>query len=154
VLAAALASLALGVSARPAAAQAPCWRQIITEWTDTGRVSPTYPLHCYGEAITRVPDDLAQYTGIIELIQTARQQATRGVRRPTAYKPGAPRSTASTPKRGVFTQAFDKLGSRNVDTVPLPLLILAALSLLLISAGGAGLVVRRLRSRGHTPPAA
>ena len=99
-----------------------------------------------------VPDDLAVYTGIIEDIQNARQQASRA-RHLTVANPH-PRSTANTPKRGLFTQAFDKLGSRNVDAVPLPLLILAALSLLLIGAGAAGLVARRLRSRGHTPPAA
>jgi hypothetical protein len=142
------------VTAQPAAAQAPCWKQIINEWTDTGKVSPTYQLHCYGEAIARVPDDLAQYTGIIDLIQAARLQASRGVRFPTAHNPATSQPTASTPDRGVFTQAFDKLGSRNVDTVPVPLLILAALSLLLVAAGAAGLIARRLRSRSYTPPTA
>ena len=151
MLAAALASLALGVSARPAAAapaQAPCWRQILNDWGDAdGKIDATYPLHCYGEAIAHVPDDLAVYTGIIEDIQNARQQASRA-RHLTAVQPRfTTPSTASTPKRGVFTQAFDKLGSRNVDAVPLPLMILAALSLLLVGAGAAGLVTRRLRSR-------
>lgn len=69
------------------------------------------------------------------------------MRFPTAHNGGPSQPTASTPGRGVFTQAFDKLGSRNVDTVPLPLLILAALSLLLVAAGAAGLVARRLRTR-------
>ena len=59
----------------------------------------------------------------------------------------AKKQAASEPHRAVFKQAFDKLGSRDADTVPLPLLILAALSLLLIAAGGAGLVTRRVRSR-------
>ena len=70
--------------------------------------------------------------------------------------PPAPAKTkAGDPNRSLFTKSFDKLGSRNVDTVPLPLLIMAGLALLLIAAGAAGLVARRLRStRGHTPPAA
>jgi hypothetical protein len=35
---------------------------------------------------------------------------------------------------------------RNADSVPLPLLILAALALLMIAAGAGGLVTRRLRT--------
>lgn len=79
------------------------------------------------------------------------------MRRPTSVDPtrSTTKKSAAKPNRGLFTQGFDKLGSRNVDTVPLPLLIMAGLALLLIAAGAAGLVARRLRStRGHTPPAA
>jgi hypothetical protein len=152
VLAATLASLALGVSARPAAAQAPCWRQIINDWVDNDRIDAVYPLHCYREAIAHVPEDLAVYTGIVEDIQNARQGASRSLA--GLKTPPKPKATAGTPNRGLFTQAFDKLGSRNVDAVPLPLLILAALSLLLVGAGAAGLVARRLRARGPAPPAA
>jgi len=59
----------------------------------------------------------------------------------------AKKQAAKDPTRPLFKEALDKLGSRNVDTVPLPLLIMAGLSLLLIAAGAAGLVSRRLRAR-------
>ena len=166
MLVAALAVLALGVAAQPAHAKTPCWKQVIDDWHDhNGRITGTYELHCYREAIAHVPEDLRVYTGIVEDITSARQQASRVVRRPASVNPSAnPNGTgsgpetssetesakkqaASEPNRAVFKQAFDKLGSRDADTVPLPLLILAALSLLLIAAGGAGLVQRRLRSR-------
>ena len=166
MLVAALAVLALGVAAQPAAAKTPCWKQVIDDWHDhNGRITQTYALHCYREAIAHVPEDLRVYTGIVEDIQSARQQASRVTRSLTAVNPNAKQNgtgsgsgtssetdaakkrAASEPHRAVFKQAFDKLGSRNADTVPLPLLILAGLSLMLIAAGGAGLVSRRLRSR-------
>jgi len=166
VLVAALAALALGAAAQPAVAKTACWKQVIDDWHDhNGRITGTYELHCYREAIAHVPEDLRVYTGIVEDIQSARQQASRVTRSLTVHNPNAnqngtgsgsgtssetetaKKQAASEPHRAVFKQAFDKLGSRDADTVPLPLLILAALSLLLIAAGGAGLVTRRVRSR-------
>ena len=166
MLVAALAALALGAAAQPAVAKTACWKQVIDDWHDhNGRITGTYELHCYREAIAHVPEDLRVYTGIVEDIQSARQQASRVTRSLTVHNPNAnqngtgsgsgtssetetaKKQAASEPHRAVFKQAFDKLGSRDADTVPLPLLILAALSLLLIAAGGAGLVTRRVRSR-------
>jgi hypothetical protein len=150
VLVASLAALALGVAARPAhAAGTPCWRQLINDWVENPRIDSVYPLHCYREAIAHVPEDLRVYSSIVEDIQNARQQATR-VRFTAGHNGGTSTSNTSkakTPARGFYTQALDKLGARSVDTVPLPLLILAGLSLLLIAAGAAGLVSRRLRAR-------
>ena len=153
MLVAALAALALGAAAPPAAAKTPCWRLILDDWHDHGgRIRSTYQLHCYREAIAHVPEDLRVYTGIVDDILSARQQASRSkVRRPAAVDPSAIKSAkkqaAKDPSPALFKQAFDKLGSRNADAVPLPLLILAGLSLLLIAAGAAGLVARRLRAR-------
>ncbi len=155
MLVAALAALALGAAALPAAAKTSCARQIIEDWVDDGRVDGTYPLPCYREAIAAVPEDLKAYTQIVPDIQSARQRASR-VRRPTSADPNRPSSTSSAnePDRALFARGFDRLGADNVDAVPLPLLILASLALLLIGAGAAGLVARRLRSgRAHRPPA-
>jgi hypothetical protein len=54
---------------------------------------------------------------------------------------------AADPPRGLFKETFDKVGPRNADSIPLPLIILAGLAFLLVAAGGAGLVSRRLRAR-------
>ena len=147
LVAAVLGAAALAFAATPASAAAPCWKKILNEWTDTERISSDYPLHCYGEAINHVPEDLAQYTGIIDQITAARQQAARGTR--TLQSANAPTSerTTNTPKSGVYNQTLDKLGPTNADSLPLPLLILAGLSLILMAAGGAGLVTRRLKAR-------
>jgi hypothetical protein len=117
-------------------------------------------VQCYGDAIKHIPDDLAQYSSIIEDIQSARQQLLRSkknLRQTQSLKPtrgGAenpirnPKAvTADEPNRDLFTAAFNKVGPRNADSVPLPLIILAGLAMLLIAAGGAGLVARRLRAR-------
>lgn len=155
MLVAALAALALGAAASPAAAKTSCAHQIIEDWVDDNRVDGTYELPCYREAIAVVPEDLKAYTGIVEDIQSARQRASR-VRRPTSADPGRSSSTsrANDPDRALFARGFDRLGADNVGAVPLPLLILASLALLLIGAGAAGLVARRMRSgRAHGPPA-
>jgi hypothetical protein len=154
VLVAALSALALGAAAPPAAAKTPCSRQIIEQWVDFHRIDSTYSLHCYREAIAAVPEDLRVYTGIVDDILAARQKAGRSKKNRilTGHKSKeavalAKKQAAKDPTRPLFKEALDKLGSRNVDTVPLPLLIMAALSLLLIAAGAAGLVSRRLRAR-------
>jgi hypothetical protein len=133
--------------ASPAAAQKPCWRQIQDEWVNTNHVSPIYPLHCYREAIAHIPNDLRQYSSLEDMILTARQQAARGVRTPQAHGQSTNRSSANDPGSGLYDQAIDKLGPTNADSIPLPLMILAGLSLILIAAGGAGLVSRRVKAR-------
>ncbi len=54
---------------------------------------------------------------------------------------------ANGPSNGIYHQAVDSLSPNNADSMPLPLLILAGLSLILIAAGGAGLVTRRVKAR-------
>lgn len=150
MLTAALSAFAFGVAAPPAAAKAPCWRQVINDWVDNDRVKTTYPLHCYRDAIAHVQEDLRAYSSIVDDITSARQQAARtsaGVRVPASTNLPRAGRKANKPKSGLFTAAFDKLGTRNVNSVPLPLLILAALSLLLMAAGAAGLVSRHMRAR-------
>lgn len=141
--------LALSVGAAAASAKAPCWEQIQNEWVDTGSIARIYPLHCYREAIAHVPEDLRQYSSIEEDILAARQLAARQGRTLQNTQSPQPSSTGAQndPDQTLFTQGFDKLGPDNADSVPLPLLILAGLSLLLIAAGAAGLVTRRLRAR-------
>jgi hypothetical protein len=141
--------LALSLGAAAASAKAPCWRQIQNEWVDNRSISTTYPLHCYREAIAHVPEDLRQYSSIEEDILAARQLAARQGRTLQGRQPPQPSSTGeqNDPDQTVFAQGFDKLGPDNADSMPLPLLILAGLSLILIAAGGAGLISRRLRAR-------
>jgi len=154
------------VDAAPASAAKPCWKKVIDDWYDNGRIDGVYPQRCLVEARRHVPEDLRVYSTIDEELQNARQVAARASsRRPGG---GSPRSTGSAggsgqapatrnvaePDRGLFKATFKKLGPRNADSVPLPLLILAGLALLLISAGAAGLVARRLQARRTAVPPA
>jgi hypothetical protein len=52
---------------------------------------------------------------------------------------------------GFLNQAVGKLGSNQADTVPVPLLVLAGLAVLLVAAGGAGLLARRYQARRAQP---
>ena len=132
-----------------AAAKSPCWRQILNEWVDNRQISPTYPLHCYREAIQHVPEDLRVYTDIEQDILAARQQAVRrqNFREPAVSGGPSQAERRHDPDASLFTQGFDKLGPNNADSMPLPLIILGGLALLLIAAGAAGLVSRRIRGR-------
>ena len=147
MLVAAFGVLALSVGAAAASAKTPCWSQIQNEWVNNQRIATTYPLHCYREAIAHVPEDLLIYSSIEEDILAARQLAARG--RTLQNTGSQPTSTGAQhdPDLTLFTKGFDKLGPDNADSIPLPLLILAGLSLLLIAAGAAGLVTRRVRAR-------
>jgi hypothetical protein len=154
VLVAAFGVLALAVGAPSASAKSPCWRVVLNDWVDDGRIQGTYPLHCYREAIAHVQEDMRVYSSVVDDIQAARQLAARKNFRTTQSVKSRPTQSATErdPDRALFAQGFDKLGPRNSDSVPLPLLILAGLSLLLIAAGAAGLVSRRLRSRRVPAP--
>ena len=109
-----------------------------------------YPLHCYNDAIGHVPEDLRVYSSIVDDIVAARQQVVRSgqkVRVTAGHTKANPNQKTAQPNQALFKEAFNKIGPRNADSVPLPLLILGGLSLLLIAAGAAGLISRRLRTR-------
>jgi hypothetical protein len=144
------AALALA-TARPAQAKTACWKQVITDWTADERIDNVYALHCYPEAIAHVPEDLRVYSSIVDDILAARLQVVRGVSRlPAAHSTVSRSQKTSEPRQALFKEAFNTIGPRNADSVPLPLLILGGLSLLLVAAGGVGLVSRRLRTN-RTP---
>jgi hypothetical protein len=148
VAAVVLGVFSLTVTAPPASAKSPCWKQIQDDWVDDGVIQGVYPLHCYGEAIKHVPNDLQQYTGIIEDINAARQRASR-LRFLTGRPQPAPPAEASPhdPDSSVYNSAIDKLGPTNSDSMPLPLLILAGLALIMVATGAVGLATRHLRAR-------
>src|SRR5881227_4458251 len=54
-----LAALAFG--AGNATAKAPCWKTLLNDWFD-GRIDNTYPVHCYHEAINKLPEDVRDYS--------------------------------------------------------------------------------------------
>lgn len=148
-LATSLFAATLFVGVTPAAAKTPCWQQLIQDWYADGRIDGSYSAKCISEARKHVPEDVAVYGSLDEQLTRERKELSR---RP-ASAGSTPRSRSSgpqltdEPKRGLFKAAFDKTTPRNADSVPLPLLILAGLALLLISAGAAGLVARHLRAR-------
>lgn len=166
ILFAALAGAAL-VQAHPAAAKSkPCWRKVIDDWYDNGRLDKVYPAHCYREARKHLPEDVIAYSSFDDQIPSAAQEASRSLAGNRSSTPASRRARAKTrginepgpdtksgdPRSGLFKEAFDKTSPRSADGMPLPLLILAGLALLLIAAGAAGLLARRFRARRLPAP--
>jgi hypothetical protein len=150
---------------------------VIDDWYDNGRVDGTYPVHCYDDAIDALPRDVRDYSSAKDDIQRALQARLRGEDAPPATNdpspdPGDPDDpgdgNVSTPPGGNdgdddTNKPGDKNGPEVIgsevdtaasDSVPVPLLVLAGLALLLVAAGSAGYLVRRLQARRVTPPAA
>lgn len=158
-----LLALALMVGAKPAAAKTPCWKQVVNDWVEDSRIDRTYPRQCYSDALKNVPNDVKDYSSFEEDIQSALQRVSRnrslsGTGSGASTQPEKPRRLGTAdeakPRPEYFKQAFDKLGPRKADSMPIPLMILAGMALLLIAAGGGGLISRRLRARRATGPPA
>jgi hypothetical protein len=156
----------------PAAAATPCWKALLNDWYD-GRIDNTYPLHCYSDALTHLPADVQTYSSAHDDILRALQNAKAALKRsgtkitPNTPVPPAPKpptkttgngknttSTSSTttqapgrkPPGGGLPSAVDKVNHSSPSSVPLPLIVLGALALLLIAAGGIGLIAKRRQS--------
>ena len=160
-----LLALALMVGAKPAAAKTPCWKQVVNDWVEDSRIDRTYPRHCYSEALKNVPNDVRDYSSFEEDIQSALQRVNRARTLASTgsgtstqpekltQRPGSANEVQAKPQPEYFKQAFDKLGPREADSMPVPLMIMAGLALLLVSAGAGGLITRRFRARRAGPPA-
>ena len=156
-----------------AAAAKPCWERVIDDWLANGTITGTYKVSCYQQALKHVPEDLRDYTNVSDAIAAAMQDRLRGngpgngsgtgTGTGTGSGSGNPanpdqntsRKLQAAPPRSYYRKAIDNLGTTSADSLPIPLIVLAALgTLLLLSAAGlAGAKrYRAVRSRGPTPP--
>jgi hypothetical protein len=155
------------------------WRR--ADWFDNGRVDKIYPLVCYPQAIKSLPPDLLIYGNAEEEIGRAWDFAKLGKPDPGSADPTPPTSTGttgtdttSTGTTGTDTTSTDTTGTDTTSTdtttgtttdtsgpsaVPIPVLVLGGLAVLLLAAGSAGYLRRRMNGDGDgdgdgTPPAA
>ncbi|MEO5577293.1 MAG: hypothetical protein ABIR67_12920 [Gaiellaceae bacterium] len=168
-----VAFVALLVAAAPAGAAESCGRKVIDDWYNDGRIDGTYALRCYDDAIEILPRDVRVYSSAEEDIRRASQAAKRGEPAPPARTDPSPdggtnppddsddpTTTTSTPPAngpddpGPDTEVAPPIGTESASSVPIPLLILGGLALLLVAAGSAGYVIRRVQARRLPPPAA
>lgn len=171
-----VAAAALLLAASPAAAAESCGKQVINDWYGDGRVDRIYPLHCYEDAIDALPVDVRDYSSAKEDIERALQFAVRNQPDPGRSAPPED-ETGSGPAKGgdsgptgsgdagtppgpnpdtggPLNEVVENLGPANADSVPIPLLALGGLALLLLAAGSAGYLRRRVLARRDSPPAA
>jgi hypothetical protein len=138
----------LSASQASAAKKTPCWKQVVQDWYDDSTIDRFYERHCYTDALNNVGEDVKVYSSFEEDIKAALQRASREDIRELSV--GG--SRGDQPGQGPFKDAFDRTNPRNADSMPIPLMILGGLALLLVSAGAAGLLRRRLRARRVSPP--
>ena len=139
-----------------------CADQVIADWYDDGRVGKIYPLHCYREAIAKLPPDVLDYSNAKDEIGRALAFAKQGKPDPGGQDPtpdttststtGTKTTKTGTTKTGTTetgTTKTDTTGTDTTDTsgpssVPVPLLVLGGLAVLLLAAGSAGYLRRRM----------
>jgi cobalamin biosynthesis Mg chelatase CobN len=164
-----LSGVFLCASAAPAsAAQSPCWKRLLNDWYD-GSISKVYPLPCYHEAINHLPPDVEVYSSakddILAALAAASKSPTTSSAATTTATTNSTTSTGSsvTPpttttdlqppkKKTGISKAIADLTPGGPDSFPLPLLILGALAILLVAAGAAGMIWRRLQEREPGTP--
>jgi hypothetical protein len=155
------------VVASPAAnaATKPCWERVIDDWVDNGTFDSAYPPACLQAALKHVPEDIRAYSDFEERLKQARQEAFRArLLQGTSSASDDEPSSSSGPRikqdepdvkpagenDGPIPQAL-RTGTNDASSIPLPLIILAALALVLMAAGAAGFAHRKFRARKLRP---
>lgn len=154
-----LAGLAVGTASPAAAKGKPCWERVIDDWLDNGTIDGHYKAACYQQALKHVPEDLRDYSNITDAISAALSDSLRGGGTSSGgtnsggnSNAGPDRTTQGVPAQSYYRRAIDNLGTTKANSLPIPLLVLAALgTLLLLSAGGLA-VHKRVKARRPAPP--
>ena len=127
--------------ASPARATPACGAKVLADWYDNGRVDRVYDLRCYEQAIDAIPSEIRDYSDAEEVITRALQAAGRNkLPRSRVKTPGDDANDDSGPGE---TKAAPKVDTSAPSAVPLPLVVLGAMSLALLGAGGLGYLSRR-----------
>jgi hypothetical protein len=156
VLAAAAAALIAPSSAMASA----CGDAVLDDWWDNGRIDRVYEIQCYRDAIDSIPNDLRDYANVEEVITRALNNLMNGPsdpgEQPTDETPNRPADgLGGNDEPGEVAGEVDTTSSPS--SIPIPLLLLAAMSILLLGAGGLGYLSRRrnaeaLDGPGDAPP--
>jgi hypothetical protein len=153
--------LALSAPA-PALAGESCLDRILKDWYPDESIDGTYSQACYRAAERDLPQDLRDYSDLPAEIQRAKLRDLRDERVDTGEDTRRIQSSGPVDARngggkggGPIDNLLDAAGPSSADSAPIPLLVLAGLALLLIAAGAAGVLTRKLSARRArtTPPA-
>lgn len=147
-------------SSKPSSGVA-CWKLLLNEWYG-GAITTIYPLPCYTEAIQHLPADISVYSSAKADIQAAELAAAHHRKAPPE-KTRLPSYQTTTPTVGDANPPKKKHGIAgwladitpgNPQAFPLPLLVLGALAILLVLAGGAGMAWQRTHPSDSDQPGA
>ena len=153
-------SLLFTLAPTPASAASRCARELVNDYWADNRVDKTYPISCYREAMESFPPDVQQYSDAEDdlrraLLAAIREQRDSGTA--TWEEPGEdePVPAAATDdgdaSGGFFTEVLEKLGPKNADSIPVPLLVLGSLALILMGAAGVSYATRYYQAHRAQP---
>jgi hypothetical protein len=138
-----LACAAVALTATGTATASACGDKILADWWDNGRIDRQYPVNCYHEAIDSIPNDIRDYANVEDVISRALQAAMRG------EGPGGPSDPGGDPRQpdpdpgGDDAEVVSDVNTDAPSSIPIPLLLLGAMSVALVGAGGLGYLARR-----------
>jgi hypothetical protein len=137
------------------ASAASCWQELVNDYWADNRVDRTYPISCYREAMEKLPDDVQAYSDAQDDLRRALLAAIRDERDSggSTWDPDQSGVPPTGPgdddggSKGFFSEVLDKLGPKNADSIPVPLLVLGSIALLLMGAAGVSYLARYLQAR-------
>lgn len=150
-----LACAAVALTATSTAAASVCGDKILADWWDNGRIDRQYPIPCYREAIDSIPNDIRDYANVEDVISRALQARTReGAGEPSdpddpvngggSGGPSKPVDPDPTPNPAdPVSEVVDDVDTSAPSSIPIPLLLIGAMSIALVGAGGLGYLSRR-----------
>jgi hypothetical protein len=166
LLVAAVAAVAIGVAAPTASAGEPCWQRVILDWTKDGVITPNrYSPRCLRTAIKKTPEDLRDYSSIIDDINAALLDAlavggTRNGGPGGTMGQGTGTPSGSRSKSGKASKTIGPEAKRAVENagtpasapgrshpIPLPLILLASALAAAALAAGSPPLIKRFRTR-------
>jgi hypothetical protein len=169
-----IATLALAAAAPSVSvAGTPCWQRVINDWAQNNGIKGHYSPACLRQAIKNAPTDLADYSGLIDdiyaaLIDSTHRTHKNGTNNPSSSNQGSGGTGGGGSSSGgggnsngtgkgakivphAGTPASAPAHSRSI---PLPLIVLAAVLAAAALASGSPLLIKRFRSRFPRPRAA
>jgi hypothetical protein len=159
----ALAAIFVALAVPATAMASPCGDKVLADWFDNGRIDRLYDLHCYEEAIDAIPSDLRDYANAEEVISRALQAAVNGELDPIGGPDPSPDDVPRDPGGGAGNgddpddpdgdpggggEAAPDVDTSGISSVPIPLIVLALMSVALLTAGGLGYLRRRHAAAG------
>lgn len=167
--------IAAPATALAASPKTPCWQLVMNQWY-AGEIKTIFQLSCYQQAIKHLPTDIQVYSSARDDITRALQTAIAYDNRQKAAAAAAAKAAAAHPssstvvvKKKVIAvpvvhthgpgstpqasapEILNSASPGGATSFPLPLVILGGLAIVLVAAGGIGLLIRRRQGGGPGP---
>jgi hypothetical protein len=159
----------LGIAAGTPAvadAQQPCWKRVIADWAQDGVVSKQYSPRCLRRAMSNAPEDLKDYSPILDDIHAALLDALAGggisngpnnggtMGGPSGGQSGGPNGSGNAPpritakaKRAVANAGTPASAPAQSREIPLPLILLGCVLAVAALAAASPALIKQFRTR-------